>query len=310
MRGFGLSVGDEESLSLFTNESITPSESYVLANDMSQAFSYSTEDINSLAILIASMIGSCDVSDYGHLSNSNRNLCMIHIKKLFQLLKSYYYPSIEASWVENFFALLKSLPEAFINRIRNEKMGRQMAFKRENRAKASANFIRDEDIDEFVNILKDIVLLSIFSKVNFNDAIKSFQYLCFLRPNIMLPIIIEKLNNFSSADSNDHQKYSPMLACLVSVPREIVGLNHKTHQHVNLKITMLKLLHSVLAGIDPTDMNRFILTFQFLSNVLSFIIICDCSPALKIRTDLTEHEKELCQETSKFDAFVNAFLDK
>ena len=152
--------------------------------------------------------------------------------------------------------------------------------------------------------------MSIFSKTNFNDAIKAFQYLCFLRPNIMVPIIIEKISaNFEL--KTDQHKGPPLLACLASVPREIVDLNHKTHhQNVRLKITILRLLHAVLPGIDVHDLNRFILTFQFLSNVMGFIILVDCTPALTIRSDLSEFEKELCKETAKFDNFVNEFMDK
>ena len=110
--------------------------------------------------------------------------------------------------------------------------------------------ITDQDILEFVLILKDIVLTAIFSKTNFNDAIKTFQYLCFLRPDLMLPALIDKLYTSLHTLAEPH-RYPPLLACLVSVPREIVCMK-ETRLHV------IPLLIAVLPGIDINDLNKFI----------------------------------------------------
>jgi hypothetical protein len=67
---------------------------------------------------------------------------------------------------------------------------------------------------------------------------------------------------------------------------------------------------AVLPGIDINDMNKFILTFQFLSNMLNFMVVCDCSQAVYLRNDLTPHESDLCVETQKFEDFIHLLLDK
>jgi hypothetical protein len=77
-------------------------------------------------------------------------------------------------------------------------------------------FLQEEEIDEFVLILKDVVLTAIFSKTHFNDAIKTFQYLCFLRADIMLPPLMEMIYNSFESPTEPH-RYTSMLACLVSV---------------------------------------------------------------------------------------------
>ncbi len=46
------------------------------------------------------------------------------------------------------------------------------------------NALREEDTFKFVSCLKDVTLVAIFSKTHFNDAIKTFQYLCFLRSDV------------------------------------------------------------------------------------------------------------------------------
>ena len=40
--------------------------------------------------------------------------------------------------------------------------------------------------------MKDAVFTAIFSKTNQTDAVKAFQSLCFLRPDICIPHLIDK----------------------------------------------------------------------------------------------------------------------
>lgn len=118
----------------------------------------------------------------------------------------------------------------------------------------------------------------------------------------MLPPLISQIYICFESLTEPH-RYTPLLACLVSVPRELVT-NPESQKHV------IQLLISVLPGIDINDLNKFILTFQFLSNILSNVIVCDCSPAIQIRDDLNESERELCALTSKFEDFINELFKK
>lgn len=184
--------------------------------------------------------------------------------------------------------------------------------------RAPDSYITDNDIEEFVLALKDIVLMAILSKTNFNDAIKTYQYMCFLRSDIMLPPLIDQMYSMieeqttTTTTSNGNEesgahRYTPMLACLVSVPRELVSFDSRfprVQKHV------IQLLRDILPGIDITNLNRFILTFQFLTNIIGNIVICDCSAAIDIRTDMSEYEKELCLLTAKFEDFINDLLNK
>ena len=167
--------------------------------------------------------------------------------------------------------------------------------------------IRDEEIREFVEALKEASFTAIFSKSSQNDTKKAFQYLCFLRADIMLPNIIEKIYGSVNSLVEPH-RYTSLLSCLSLVSRQLPLYNPDYPEQTQMHV--IPLLSAVLPGLDPNDSNKCILTAKFLSELLGSIILCDCSPALSIRSDLTEYEKELCIQTSKFEDFVHEFLTK
>lgn len=100
-----MSLAAEFSLNI---DDSTPKESLQLMNDLAESFAYAEIDIDSIGSWIVSMIGT---------SSPERNICMNHIKRLFQILRSYYYPS-KSGALENFFSILQRIPEALIERIR------------------------------------------------------------------------------------------------------------------------------------------------------------------------------------------------
>ena len=147
---------------------------------------YSTDEISTVCTWVVSMIGC----------GQQRTLCMDHIKRLFQALRSFYYPSNTGSWSANLFSFLQNLPDRLIKRIKREKRDQSKWFIRTQKAQ---NCIQESDIDEFVNALKEVSFTAMFSKSNQSSAIKAFQYLTFLRGNIMLPPLIDKLNESSES---------------------------------------------------------------------------------------------------------------
>lgn len=73
---------------------------------------------------------------------------------------------------------------------------------------------------------------------------------------------------------------------------------------------VIPLLSAVLPGLDNNDAKKCLISFQFLASVLASVPIVDCTPALNIRDDLTEHERELCIQTAKFEDFIHEFFNK
>lgn len=167
--------------------------------------------------------------------------------------------------------------------------------------------INEQDIREFVDCLKDVTLTAIFSKSNDGYAQKTFQYLTFLNKDVMVPPLVEKIS--MSIDSLiDPHRYTSLLSCLILIARELPRQD-ATNQ-VETRMHVLPLLCAVLPGIDSNDSLKCNLTFKFLSNIISCVIVCDCSSAPRYCQDLTDIEKELCYETTKFEDFVLEFFNK
>lgn len=77
--------------------------------------------------------------------------------------------------------------------------------------------LSDENIDRFISILKPCLQQAIFSR-GISDISFSLQYLAALRPNVIVPIVLEKL--YSSMDSlTEPHKYTSSMMCLKSVVR-------------------------------------------------------------------------------------------
>jgi proteasome activator subunit 4 len=289
LKGFGLPFGSKDANSI---ESSNVSASTL--NVMSHIFTYSPHEISSISVWIVSMIGS----------GPNRNLCMQYIEKLINSLRSYYYPSNVGSWTSNLMLFLKSLPDALIKRIRNERRSQNKWYYV---SVDKSRLISDEDRIQFVQALKDVTFTAMFSKSNQNDARKALQYLTFLRGDIMLPPLIDKINE-SFSMLNEPHRYTSILSCMVSVSRELTAFNPR--HKIQTQLHVLNLLNAVLPGLDPNDSNKCILSLQFISYVLGSVLVCDCSPAINFRSDLSEHEREMCFETSKFEDFIHEFFKR
>ena len=123
----------------------------------------------------------------------------------------------------------------------------------------------------------------------------------------MFPPLIEKVN-LSLESLVEPHRYTSILSCLVSVARELATFN--PNNLVQTQIHVIPLLCAVLPGLDPNDSHKCILTMQFISNLLSCLIVCDCSAAPNYRNDLSDLEKELCYETSKFEDFIHEFFSR
>ena len=186
-------------------------------------------------------------------------------------------------------------------------------------SKSAPHQITRTHVKSFVNALKDVTFTAIFSHSHHLKARKAFQYLTFLNSEIMLPPLVDKLNE-SISSLIEPDRYTKLLSCAVTVAREL-AISHSpppptaaaaTSEHSNMptQLYVIPLLSAVLPGIDPNDANKSMLTLEFIDTVLSNIIVCDCTPALRVRSDLSEHEKELIFQTAKFEDFIHELLSK
>lgn len=213
-KGFGLPFGSGDTVAL----GVASATSGTLVNSGLSMLAI-LEDMPTLAGWIVAMIG-CG----GKIGSPNRGVCMEHIKKLFKNLRSFYYPSNTGGWSEKLFSFLQHLPDKMIKRVKKERKDKTKWFDRPNKD----YYITDEEIEEFVLALKDVAFTAIFSKSHYAHTRKAFQYLTFLRGDIMLPPFINMINESFQSLTEPH-RYTSMLGCLLKVARELVTYTVSIH---------------------------------------------------------------------------------
>lgn len=166
--------------------------------------------------------------------------------------------------------------------------------------------LTDQDVIDFVNCVKDCAFISIFNKNYLDIAAEACHYLAQLRPELIVPPLVELL--FSSIDSmTEPHRFTSIITCLAGMTRQIV---RQTSDFSHGQTFVVPLLLSVLPGIDSNDQQKTTVTFQFLNAILKLIICVDCSSAIHTRNDLSDVEKEVCLSTEKFEDFISELLNR
>ncbi|KRT85387.1 hypothetical protein AMK59_1215, partial [Oryctes borbonicus] len=167
--------------------------------------------------------------------------------------------------------------------------------------------LSDADIDRFVNILKPCVEQAIFMKQGVQDIVLTLNYLASLRPNVLIPITLEKL--YSSMDSlTEPHKLTSSIVCVTAICRYMV--QGKRNGFLEGPTNVLPLLNALLPGIDPNDIRKCFLTFNFIMNICIMCPIVNSSDANRYYNDLTEEEHIVCEQTAGFEDFLIQFLDR
>lgn len=145
-----------------------------------------------------------------------------------------------------------------------------------------------------------------YSRISATDVGKIFKYLAELRPELIIPDVVERV--YATVDSvTEPQKMISALQCLFNVSLAMVsGFNGYT----NGKTSVIPILFSVLPGIDSNDLKKTSVTLQFLTSFALLVPIVDCSKASLYYDDLTEEEMIICGQTAEFESFVLQYLDK
>ncbi|CAF4294677.1 unnamed protein product [Adineta steineri] len=152
----------------------------------------------------------------------------------------------------------------------------------------------------------EYAFMSIFNKDYSEKAAEVCQFLSILRPELIVPSIVDKL--FTSIDDIvEAHRFTSLMFCVTRISRQLV---RQTHSYSHGQTYVVPLLLSVLPGIDFNDIDKTSVTIDFLDTILMLITCVDCSSALQIRNDLTEIEREVCLSTAMFEDFVTRFLDE
>lgn len=225
-----------------------------------------------------------------------------HLGRLFKSLESYYHPSNSGCWSRPLHDFLNKLTLLFIRRLHRERY-KKPSWEVEVPAHKK---LTEEEITAFVKCVQTPAMLTMFSHTGTHDAGIVFHRLSLLRPEIIVPPLLEQLYTSLETMTEPH-RLTASLECVVCVARALVKGGHhypEGQSHV------IPLLLQTLPGIDPNDIKKCMVTFQFIYTLVTLVPFVDCSAALEEATDLTEVEQEVCLQTASFEDFVLQFMGR
>uniref|UniRef100_A0A672S8A5 Proteasome activator subunit 4 n=1 Tax=Sinocyclocheilus grahami TaxID=75366 RepID=A0A672S8A5_SINGR len=247
-------------------------------------------DISHVVIWISALLGGPSKQTQTQLSG------------LFNSITSFFHPSNHGRWLMKLMKLVQRLPASVVKRLHRERYRTPTWLT----PVPESHLLSEQDITDFVESMKQPVLLAMFSKTGSLDAAQALQNLALLRPELVIPPVLEKTYPAMETLTAPHQ-LTATLSCMIGVAQSLVAGGQRfpegpTH--------MLPLLMRALPGVDPNDFRKCMITFQFLATFVTLVPLVDCSAAVQTRNDLTQVEKELCSASAEFEYFVLQFIDR
>ncbi|XP_013404552.1 proteasome activator complex subunit 4 [Lingula anatina] len=225
-----------------------------------------------------------------------------HLEKLFRAIETFYHPSNHGKWTLKLMSFLSKLPLAVVKRVHRERHKKPSW----EPLALESHRLTDEQITRFVKSMKDIVFLAMFSKYGSSDSAAAMHNLALLRPELIIPSLLEQLYPSLETLTEPH-RLTACMNCLNAVARSMLS---NTKWYPDGRNHLLPILNLSLPGIDPNDFKKSLVTFQLLSTFTAMVPFVDCSGASQQRQDLDENEMELCSATAQFEDVVLQFLDR
>lgn len=225
-----------------------------------------------------------------------------HLSKFVKTIESYLHPANMGKWLKNLGQFLVALAEFFIKRLKIERFNKPYWKKDIEECEK----LTENCITEFVECLKPAAFQMMYSRIDSNNVYKIFKLLSDLRPEIIIPGVIERVYNNLDSLTEPH-RLTASFQCLVGVSRALVcGHNGYTSGKVNV----IPILFAALPGIDSNDLRKAFLTMNFYGAFLFQIPIIDSSKIRTNQENLTEEEILICEQTADFESFILQFIDR
>ncbi|CAF4226087.1 unnamed protein product, partial [Rotaria sordida] len=116
----------------------------------------------------------------------NQNSCIQYLRDLLNAIKNFYHPSNTGDFQTELISFLSMLTQAFVDRVYFERTSNPVWYFNP----PKSHRLSDEDIDEFVNCLKEYAFISIFNKNHLDLAAETCHYLSQLRPQLIVRTLV------------------------------------------------------------------------------------------------------------------------
>ncbi|XP_041968894.1 proteasome activator complex subunit 4-like isoform X2 [Aricia agestis] len=227
-----------------------------------------------------------------------------HLRSFLGGIESYLHSANSGRWSFKLRDLLRKLTKEFLSRVRRE---REKNFKKHYPKTREDYKLRDEDITEFVSIVLEPTLQAVNNRSGTLDISVALQNLAILRPDIVVPPLVDRLKTSLTSLTEPHRVTAAMSA-VGAVARPMLRGPHANYPEGPTHV--VPLLMAVLPGLDPNDMKKTLVTLHFIFIFSDMIQFIDCSSAHEHWQDLTETELLVCESTAQFEDFILIFLDR
>lgn len=247
-------------------------------------------EITPIAIWIVSTIGG-------------KSSTLKYLEKFLQTLESFYHSANHGRWASKLRELFRRISYQFVQRVHKERHQKRSW----QTAVPETHQLTEGDIDTFVGIMKPIVVYAIYSRQGTADVSQALQHLATLRPAVIVPLVLDKI--YATLDSlTEPHKLTAAMQCLVSVARPMVQGARNGYPEGPTHV--IPLLLALLPGIDPNDLRKCFVTFQFVSTFILMVPLVDSSGAADHHADLTDEEHAICEASAGLQDFVLQFFDR
>jgi proteasome activator subunit 4 len=227
--------------------------------------------------------------------------CQKYITQLFKSIQTYYYPSNTQNGSERLQNLLNLFPKEFCNRLHRERYADKSWLP----SVPESHRLREEDINDFVNSLMDVMMISMFSQSGKSDSETCLRYLAQLSPEIVLPKVMHKIN--TSLDTlTEPQRMIASIDCLNTIASTIFM---STKQNIKIESHLYPLLTSLLEGLDVNDSEKLRSTFTLFGTFAELMPIIGDESELELN-NFTEIELKLCLTESQFEKLVLELIER
>ncbi|XP_071649143.1 proteasome activator complex subunit 4B [Temnothorax longispinosus] len=235
----------------------------------------------------------------------NGTSTQMYLEKFLKTIETYFYPANFGRWVGKLKELLVKLPYHFIIRLHAERYAKSTW----ETPIPDTYKLTDSDVDAFVKSVLPVAMTAMFNKFCINDACQALQHLATMRPSLVIPDMLERMQSTFDSLTEPHKLTASMI-CMVAVARPMVQGSrniNKGYVYSEGPMHVLPLLFSLLPGIDPNDVGKTFATFRLISVYATLIPIVDSSRSTAV---MTEEERIVCEATSRFEDFILQFLDR
>ncbi|XP_060826320.1 proteasome activator complex subunit 4-like isoform X1 [Bombus pascuorum] len=250
-------------------------------------------DASSITIWIVAVLG-------------NGSSAQTYLDKFLKTIETYFHPANNGYWLNILKEILMKLSFYFITRLHKERYAEptwETPIPEEYK-------LTDNHVDAFVKSMLPVTMASIFNKLSVNHASQALQYLATMRPNLVIPYVLDRVSSTLDSLTIESYKLIATLNCMEAIARPMA----EGSKNVNTDYTypegprhILPLLSLLLSSIDPNNPEKCFLAFRLISVYACFIPIVDTSKPI---TTINEEDRLDYETASGFEDFVLQFLDK